>query len=251
MLRFLMLSSDPAMMEAWRATRDGFAPLFLEPVMATAFAHLAVGPDAIVLDLGSGNGQVAHAARACGGRTICLEVDHEVLRQSNHRYPGGHHVMADAARLPLADGSVDAVFCFSVLQYANRDLALHEIRRVLRPSGRVVLVENLAGNLVAKLYRAWRWLVRIRYPKRLTPVNHVAWAQRSRYLTAFPAAHCDAFFVTSAALLMHPAVYRADAAEPRRSWVRAALAATHRLDSALLRRIPWLRHAAWILVVRA
>jgi SAM-dependent methyltransferase len=243
---------SPDLFQAWRECRDGFPPLFLEPVMAPALAHLAgaLRPDALVLDLGSGNGHVAHAVRACGARTICLEIDPAVLRASRGRYPGGAHLAADATRIPLADGSVDAVYCFSVLQYLERDVALAEMRRVLRPGGRVVVVENLAGSPVALFYRAWRAVTGVRYPKRLTPLRRVSWRDRHRFLTLFPGARIEAFFLLSTWLLLIPAVYHSDASEPSDSLVHALLGATRRLDSWLLRAFPWLGHAAWMLLIR-
>lgn len=244
--------NGPSLFEAWRERRDGFAPLFLEPVMEPALGHLAgaLHPGAVVLDLGSGSGHVADAVRACGGRTICLEIEPGVLAGSRRRYPGGSHVAADAASLPFAEASVDAVFCFSVLQYADRAAALAEMRRVLRPGGRVVVVENLAGSPVALAYRAWRALARVRYPKRLSPVDHLAWGGRDRFREAFPGARFDAWFLTSAALLLLPNVYNANSSEAPGSPVRALLGAALRLDSFLMRVAPWLRHGGWMFLMR-
>lgn len=238
--------------DAWRALRSGFAPLFLEPVMESALTHLsgALRPGARVLDLGSGEGHVAAAVRACGGATIGLDLDPLVLAGGRRRFPGGANVAADAARLPLASASVDAIFCFSVLQYADRDAALAEMRRVLRPRGRVVVVENLAGSPVALAYRAWRALARIRYPERLTPRRHLAWGERGRLQAHFPGAEFEAWHLVSTALLAVPAVYNANGAEPAGSPVRACLDATGRLDRRLLAMAPWLRHGAWMLLMK-
>ena len=49
-------------------------------------------------------------------------------------------VVADAAALPLRDGSVDWAVCVEVLQYvAAPDVAMGEVARVLLPGGSVVL----------------------------------------------------------------------------------------------------------------
>ncbi len=246
--------SDTAgrLFESWRTRRAGFAPLFLEPLMRPALAHLAgaLRPGARVLDLGSGEGHVAGALRDCGARTICLDVGHDVLAGARRRHPGGDHVTGSAARLPLADASVDAIFCFSVLQYTDRDAALAEMRRVLRPGGRVVLVENLAGSPVALAYRAWRALLGIRYPDRLTPRRHLAWKDRGRCRAAFPEARVEAWYLLSAGLLLLPAVYNADASLPPGAPTRALLDVARRLDSTLMRALPWLRHGAWMLLMR-
>lgn len=244
--------SRAGLFEAWRERRDGFAPLFLEPIMAPALAHLslALRPGALVLDLGSGSGHVASAVRDCGGRTVCLEIDSRVLEESRRRYPGGTHLAGNAARLPIASASVDAIFCFSVLQYTERESALEEMRRVLKPEGRVVVVENLAGNLTALAYRAWRTLAGVRYARRLTPRRHASWRSRRRYLEWFPKARIDAFYLVSPVLLLFPAVYAADGSAAAGSPVRAALGACRAVDSFLMRRLPWSRHGAWMLLVR-
>ncbi len=64
---------------------------------------------------------------------------------------------ADAHELPLADGSVDAVLCACVLcSVARPPRALAELRRVLVPGGRLLLLEHVAappGHWVGPLQR--------------------------------------------------------------------------------------------------
>jgi SAM-dependent methyltransferase len=59
-------------------------------------------------------------------------------------------------QLPLRTASVDALFCFSVLQYVDRRRALDEFARVLKPGARFVWIENLARHPGALLHRVWR-----------------------------------------------------------------------------------------------
>lgn len=246
------MNAPGALLERWRDTRDGFAPLFLEPILESAFSHLepSIGPGRTFLDLGSGAGHVAAAVRACGGRTIVLDVDPPALAASRERFPGGDPLAADAAHLPLTDASIDAIFCFSVLQYADRPAAIAEMRRVLRPGGRVVVVENLAVSPVALAYRAWRAVARIRYPDRLTPRRHLAWSEREIFLRHFPGGRCDACSLISPLLLTLPRVYAADASEGPHSPVRTWLNRVRRWDSAWLDAVPALRHGAWMLIFR-
>jgi len=221
--------------------------------MAPALGHLEAGlrPGALVLDLGSGSGHVADALRAHGARTLCLDIDRRVVAAGRAAYADGGHVAADAAKLPLADASVDGIFCFSVLQYTDRDAAVAEMKRVLRPGGRLVLVENLEGSPLALLYRLWRRIARIAYPPRLTPRRHLAWSERSRFQHAFPGARFDAFYVFATLLLLVPRVYSATAKESPRSAVRRSLGALGNWDAALMRAVPPARNLAWILLMRA
>jgi len=64
-------------------------------------------------------------------------------------------VAGDALRLPLADESVDALVCLSVLEHvAALDRAAEEIRRVLRPGGIAVLGYPRVDRLMGVLFRA-------------------------------------------------------------------------------------------------
>ena len=73
---------------------------------------------------------------------------------------------AVAEALPLPDGSVDAVLCAFVLcSVDDPAAALAEVRRVLRPGGRVLLLEHIrgpAGGLLARVQTAvdpaWHYL---------------------------------------------------------------------------------------------
>ena len=201
-----------------------------------------------MLDLGSGAGHVAHAVRACGGRTLCVDIARDVLATSRVRYPGGEHVAADAARLPLADRSVDAVFCFSVLQYVSRKDALAEMRRVLRPGGRVVIVENLDGGPWALAYRVFRRLSGPRFPARLTAVGRLSWDERAALLAEFPGAGVDAFCLLSIVWLLLPQVWQGT--EKSLGWLSGPIRVTSRVDAFLLARVGWLRRGAWLLLLR-
>jgi len=71
----------------------------------------------------------------------------------------------DADALPFADGSFDRVtVAFGVRNFEHRETALREIRRVLRPGGRLVILElSLPSNPVVR----WAYML---YFTRLTPL---------------------------------------------------------------------------------
>src|SRR5262245_31716816 len=105
--------------ERWRERGGGYSPLFSEPMLERALAHLepALCPGSTVLDLGSGRGHMASIFHASGPRVLALDVDLDALLAGA---PGPARLAADQARLPLATASVDAVFSFSTLQYSDR-----------------------------------------------------------------------------------------------------------------------------------
>lgn len=100
----------------------------------------------VVLDLGCGPGVSALAfADGCpGDRIVGLDIAPAMLRRARDHDKGRRcdWLLGDAHRLPVADASVDVVTGHSFLYLLpDRPRALAEIRRVLRPGGRLVLLE--------------------------------------------------------------------------------------------------------------
>ena len=107
-----------------------------------------------VVDAGSGTGDLAFACLEAGAaRVIGVDVAAPMLaraqtkaRASNIAARAGFthagFTLGDATRLPLADGSVD-VWCsaFVVRNIPDLDVALREALRVLRPGGRLAVLE--------------------------------------------------------------------------------------------------------------
>ncbi|WP_206784929.1 class I SAM-dependent methyltransferase [Amycolatopsis sp. MtRt-6] len=68
--------------------------------------------------------------------------------------------VGDAHRLPFADGSFDAVVCtFGLCAIPDPAAAVGEMARVLRPDGRLILVDHVASS--SRLVRAVQWLVEL------------------------------------------------------------------------------------------
>lgn len=73
------------------------------------------------------------------------------------RQARGPHVVGDARRLPFGDASVDTVVCLEVLEYIDDPpSALAEMRRILRPSGTLVLSTPFMHRRDAE-DDLWRW----------------------------------------------------------------------------------------------
>lgn len=100
-----------------------------------------------VLDLGCGPGNsTAHLRAAIGPGAIGVDPARAMLARARRRGPDLSLVCADAAHLPVRDGSLDAVTLHSVLYLLpDRRAALVEVARALRPGGRAALLEPRAG----------------------------------------------------------------------------------------------------------
>lgn len=96
-----------------------------------------------ILDLGSGTGRFSPAlAESFGGPVVGVEPS-EGMRASAEQqaaHPRVTYLAGEAARIPLGDGSVDAVLMFLSFHHVrDKAVAAHEIARVLKPDGRVLL----------------------------------------------------------------------------------------------------------------
>jgi ubiquinone/menaquinone biosynthesis C-methylase UbiE len=119
-----------------------------------------------VLDVGAGTGLIALEARrhvGSDGLVVALDVSADALRECRvlaERQPSAARlgvVQGSAERLPLSDGSVDAVLTRSVLIYVrDQGRAAREIRRVLGPGGRASIFEPI-NSAPDEAERPWRW----------------------------------------------------------------------------------------------
>lgn len=103
-----------------------------------------------ILDLGCGKGRFAARLRAAGAEVVGLDSSAGMLAGA----AGLDRVKGSARRLPFADGSFDAVVAIEVFEHlTDVNAALAEARRVLRPAGRLAVVDKNAGSWNAE--RPW------------------------------------------------------------------------------------------------
>lgn len=118
--------------------------------------------DAIILDVASGTADFAlETSRLYPQKTIGIDLSKEMLkkgmakikRRDMHRWI--NLLTADSENLPFKKASFDAVICaFGVRNFNNLDSALMEMCRVLKPDGKMVILEfsrykkNLQGSII-------------------------------------------------------------------------------------------------------
>ncbi len=115
---------------------------YTEQILPMAAA--AVAGAGSVLDVGTGEGQIARLAVA-GGATTVVGVDptSAQIDEARRRGDGPLYVRAEAGALPVADAAFDAVIACLVFEHIpDVDAAIAEVGRVLRGGGRFALFLN-------------------------------------------------------------------------------------------------------------
>jgi demethylmenaquinone methyltransferase/2-methoxy-6-polyprenyl-1,4-benzoquinol methylase len=135
-----------------------------------AIAAAWLGPGMRVLDAACGTGKLTRAAAARvapGGEAIGIDLSEAMLRRATRAGRGRgtvrpRYLAADALALPFADGGPAGGFDAVTIGFGLRNLAdyragLAEMRRVLAPGGRLVVLEiaEPRGGLPRLLYRTW------------------------------------------------------------------------------------------------
>ena len=122
------------------------------PIAATLVARAHLRPGDRVLDVGTGGGIVAAKAARCvggnGGHVVGVDVSparHAESRAAPFGLPNVDFRRMPAEALDLPDATFDVVLSlFAFPHFRDVPAAVEEMRRVLRPGGRVVL--GLAGR---------------------------------------------------------------------------------------------------------
>ena len=110
---------------------------------------------ALVVDLACGTGDLCDELTRTGYRSVGFDFSFGMLANARTAVPV---VQADAQRLPLGDGAADGATCgFALRNVTDLDALFAEIARVVRPGGRVALLETAEpeGRLMRAGHRVY------------------------------------------------------------------------------------------------
>ena len=122
-----------------------------------------VQPGQRVLDIAGGTGDLARAfARKAGpgGQVVHTDINEAMLRTGRERLTNEGLIVptlvCDAEKLPFADGHFDLVsVAFGLRNMTHKEQALAEMCRVLRPGGKLLVLEF--SRVAQPLQKAYDW----------------------------------------------------------------------------------------------
>jgi demethylmenaquinone methyltransferase/2-methoxy-6-polyprenyl-1,4-benzoquinol methylase len=143
-------------------------------------------PGQRILDVATGTGMVAFALARRGATVIGLDQSEDMLNAARERLaaePADNltFIQGEAEHLPFDDGEFDALTFTYLLRYVDhRDATMRELARVVRPGGRIGMVE-FGVPASAPLRAAWRVHTRVGLPLLGRAVSP-AWVEVGRFL---------------------------------------------------------------------
>ena len=153
--------------DAVRGMFDRIAPVYdvMNHVMTAGldgrWRRLAAGevvwPGDRVLDACCGTGDLAIAAERRGGRVVGLDFSERMLERARPKSGAIEWVQGDALALPFGDGEFDAATVgFGVRNLADLEAGLRELARVLRPGGKLAVLEiTRPHGMLRPFFRLW------------------------------------------------------------------------------------------------
>ncbi len=95
-------------------------------------------PGRRTLEVGCGEGRVARDLTERGHRVVAVDRSAKLLRYAKQADPGGVYLLANGARLPIADATCNLVVAYnSLMDVADMPGTVREAARVLEPGGRL------------------------------------------------------------------------------------------------------------------
>jgi demethylmenaquinone methyltransferase/2-methoxy-6-polyprenyl-1,4-benzoquinol methylase len=120
-------------------------------------ADAVVRPGDRVLDACCGTGDLALAGQAAGGDVTGLDFSERMLERARVKSSTIEWIRGDVLELPFEDASFDAATVgFGIRNVADLQSGLGELARVLRPGGRLAILEiTQPRGLLRPFYKLW------------------------------------------------------------------------------------------------
>lgn len=120
---------------------------YLSRRLAEALSVAGIAPEMEVLDVGCGRGEILRHVQRLGARaygidyaSVAVHISHQIVDRHAERQIGVYQ--ANARQLPFLDNRFDRVLMLDIVEHlypAELHKALLEVRRVLKPGGRIIV----------------------------------------------------------------------------------------------------------------
>jgi ubiquinone/menaquinone biosynthesis C-methylase UbiE len=201
-----------------------------------------------ILDLGCGNGIISVFLALHGAKIIGIDIDAAALREAHER--AAHFDREGACTFLVGAGeamsvgteTVDIVFSRSTLQYMNRSQALKECLRVLKPGGKMILLQNLPSNpflMFFRLIRRWRSREGAARAYVESIKGYVTLPELQSLQTSFSAFEYEFYHLLDVPAIELAAQYK------KNRLLGAIKGIANRMDMLVFKRVPFVRQFAW------
>jgi len=205
------------------------APMHTVYPLEYAFALLGDVRGRTVVDFGCGSGENSLLLARRGANVIGVDISESLIRVAQRRLEvngiGGRaqFVVGSAHDLPIKDGTVDVVLGIAILHHLDLNATSNEVHRILKPRGRAIFKEPVRDS---RLLRTMRRLIPYRAPDVSPFERPLTLGELRRFGSKFRSCSTRAFSL--------PFVNLVGAVPALRRYVASA----HRLDDAMLKKIP-------------
>src|ERR671932_1309940 len=104
--------------------------------------YIDIRPNEILLDIGGNTGKVTEAYSNSCKEVVVLEPKRSVVEYGKSRRPNIKFIEGEAENIPLPDEYFDKVVASaSFHHFSDQDKALEEMKRVLKPDGKIIILE--------------------------------------------------------------------------------------------------------------
>lgn len=151
---------NEAKWDKWSETADGKGRIYeyLRKAQTSLITLADIKENLNILDIGCGTGwALGQAAKSVGYKGAFYGVDLssgmiEKAKENFSNYQNFHFIKASSESIPLDDNLFDIIICTnSFHHYLQPDKAMAEIYRLLRPCGKIYILDPTADSLIIKI----------------------------------------------------------------------------------------------------
>jgi ubiquinone/menaquinone biosynthesis C-methylase UbiE len=144
------MTPDPQPLKRFTGLAAQYArcrPDYPDAAIDFILAHCGIGPGSVVVDVGCGTGISTRCLARRGVPVVGLEPNADMRAQAEGQAvplscPAPRYLPGQAEATGLPTGSVDLVLAAQAFHWFDRDAALNEFHRILKPRGWTVLIWN-------------------------------------------------------------------------------------------------------------